>query len=133
MIGEDGALIGLAVAIGVFENDDARARRLARGRIVWIVQHLAHVDFAVFIERHLDGIEDQRLGGKKLDMEIVVDANPVQRFLGRQRRLVRMLARACDREKNQSNDGTNCKTGQPSGVGPVHYCERLSHGGVKVV
>ena len=54
MVGENGALVELAVAIGVLEQNNARPRLLALRRIVRIIQHLAHVDLAVFVEHHFD-------------------------------------------------------------------------------
>jgi len=59
--------------------------------------------------------------------------NAFQRFLGRERSLVGMLACAREKEKNGNDNGKNRETARPNKLGLVHYCVRLSHVGVKVV
>ena len=120
VIREDRPLVGLTVAVGVLEQHDARTRRLALRRIVRIVQHLAHVDLAVFVEHHFDGIENQRLAGEQLDVKIAVDMHALQRVFGRQRWRVRMLAGAGNEKKNRGEDRKNRATGQPKTPGLEH-------------
>ena len=58
------AVAAISVAVAVFEQNDARARWLARRRVVGIVDHLSHVDLAVLVEGHVRGIDHVRLAGE---------------------------------------------------------------------
>ena len=110
LIGEDDAAVDLAVAVGVFEQPDARARRLARRRIFRVVEHLGHVDSPVFVERHFDGVHHLRLGGEQLDVEVLAKMEAFQSILRRERRRALFLGASDESEKRQE-EGRFCEAG----------------------
>ena len=67
-VGEDGRLVGLAVAVGVFEDEDLVVRLLAR---LDLRVDLARRDPepALRVEVHLDRLGEQRVGGEEVDLE----------------------------------------------------------------
>ena len=69
-VGEDGGLVGLAVALGVFEDDDFVVGLLAR---LDLRIRLAARDPepAGGVEVHLNRLGQQRIGGEEIDLEAV--------------------------------------------------------------
>ena len=78
-------LIDAAVAVAVFKKPNARTRRLARGRIFRVVEHLSNVDLSILIEDHFDRAQHLRFADKELDSEIVAQTKALQSRLGGQR------------------------------------------------
>ena len=89
---EDRALVADAVAVGVFEDHDAVARRLALRRALRVLEALDHPDAALLVDGERDRVDDLRLAGEELDLELVGDLEPLDRFLRLQVRLAGRLA-----------------------------------------
>ena len=104
-VGENGRLVDLAVAIGVFKETNAAARLLALCGVEGVVQHFGNVDAAGFVEADFDGIDDMRLGGEEFRAE-PVDQNELGAGLGRFRRVgvVRAFAAAGQRKRQSGQD-----------------------------
>ena len=89
---EDGALVEPSVAVGVLEQADAAdalVEHQVGARLGLVPAHLDDVEPAVFVERHLDRIDDQRLVGDELEPESLLDAEGLERLVGLDRRDVR--------------------------------------------
>ena len=67
-VGEDGRLVGLAVAVGVFEDDDLVVGLLARLDLR-IDLAARDPEPALRVEVHLDRLGQQRVGGEQVDLE----------------------------------------------------------------
>jgi hypothetical protein len=80
LVGEDHAAIGLAVAVGVFEQPDdsrvplAAARRIELGRFPRkrVVAHFGDIHPAVFVEAGVDRTGNLRLRGEQLEAKSVL-------------------------------------------------------------
>ena len=69
---EDFDFVGVAVAIGVFEDEDAvavRAKILEVLQLAAVVDAFEHPDAAALVDIDVGGIFEQRLGGPELDFE----------------------------------------------------------------
>ena len=66
-LGEDGDLVDLAVAVGVFQDLDAVAARA--GGLARVFEALGDPDAAPLVERHRDRVDDVRLARDELDRE----------------------------------------------------------------
>ena len=93
---EDGALLEPSVAVGVLEQADAPdalvEHQVAAG-FGLIPAHLDDVETAVFVERHLNRIDHQRLVGDELQPEAFLDAEGLERLVGLDGRHVRNVLR----------------------------------------
>ena len=68
-LGEHRAPVGVAVAVGVFQElDFARTAQIER-----IAVHFHHVHPPVFVDFHRHGVGNQRLGGDEFDREPIGD------------------------------------------------------------
>ena len=81
LVGEDHAAIGLAVAVGIFQQpDDARvflpaARWIELGRLPGkgVIAHLGHIQAAVLVEAGVDRAGDLRLRGEQLEAKSMLE------------------------------------------------------------
>ncbi len=107
-VGEDGAPVDAAVAVGVFEQPDASGR----ADVERIAGHLDDEDAAVLVDVHGDGALDVGFGGDEFDAEAGLDAQHVER-------LFRGVGRAC---------GPGL-AGEGAGAGPEGKAQRAGSGG----
>ena len=91
-LGEDGPLVARAVAVGVFEDHDAVARHLALRRALRVLEALDDPDAALLVDGEGDRVDDLRLAGEELDLELVGDLELRDRLLRREVRLAGRLA-----------------------------------------
>ena len=69
-IGEDGELVGPAVAVGVLEDLDPVVARLAVQHQVRVIDRLDDPEPAALVEREGDRLDDVRLLRKQLELEL---------------------------------------------------------------
>ena len=70
VLGEDGELVGATVAVGVLEDLDPVVARVAVEHLVRVVHRFDHPQPAALVERHRDRLDDVRLAGEQLDLEL---------------------------------------------------------------
>ncbi len=88
--GEDGDLVGLAVAVGVFEDLDAVLARRRRSRRGYSRLSVIQTRPAL-VERHRHRVDDVRLGGDQLDREALRHGHLLDRLFRRERRAGRLV------------------------------------------
>ena len=89
LVCEEGELVGLAVAIGIFANLDIRLARLAfANETVGIITRLNHPSATALVPRHIDGFHDIRFGGEELQIEIRQHLRVTDAVLRGERRLI---------------------------------------------
>ena len=71
VLGEDGLLVGPAVAVGVLDDRDPVATLPLRLHLVGVVDRLGHVEPAEVVPGHGDRLADLRLGDEQLRLEPV--------------------------------------------------------------
>src|SRR5262249_23645138 len=85
LVGEDGAAVRLAVAVGIFEQHDAGAGGVAGRGVFGGVEPFGGLDTAVFVEDNFDRIDHQGFGSEQLDVEIFAEAEALQGGVGLER------------------------------------------------
>jgi hypothetical protein len=85
LVGEDDGAVISAIAMGVLEQADPRARRFAGRRILRIIQHLSHIGAAVFVKRDFDWVGDVRLGREQFDVKIFTQTEAGEGLVGCER------------------------------------------------
>ena len=80
-VGEIGALLEAAVAVGVLEHRDPPRRRLAFCRAGRIAAILGDEQSPALVEGHRHGTVDERLGGDQLDAQARGKLKRVERLL----------------------------------------------------
>ena len=95
---EDRARVDPAVAVGVFEDDDA----VLAGRLpVAVVERLGDEQSAAIVEAERDRLHDVRLGGDERDGEAVGNQHRSGRLLGGPRRR-RRFGGECHRRQREN-------------------------------
>ena len=91
-VGEDAALVEAAVAVDILQQADpadALVEHQVGARLGLIPAHFDDVEAPVFVERHLDRIDDHGLVGDELEAEPFLDAERVEHLVGLDGRDVR--------------------------------------------
>ena len=81
---------------------------------------LHHPEAAPFIEMEIQRLTNRRFARDDLHLQTVTDVEEAQRFFGRERRRIRMLAGAGNEKDNRGDDRKNRATGQPKKPGLEH-------------
>ena len=87
VVGEEGVLVGLAVAVGVLDDRDPVAAHPLRLHLVGVVDRLGDVEPAEVVPGHRDRLEDLRLGDEEFRLEPAGKGEVLLRLLGRERLL----------------------------------------------
>ncbi len=108
LIGERFGRFVKPIAVIVIEQPDPRARRFAGSGTVRVIRHLDHPQSSVFIEGHRYRVDHLRFRGDKLHLQIGVNDEMLEGFLGRKRphhlRHVVRRPRHCQREKTSQDE-----------------------------
>jgi hypothetical protein len=87
VLGEDGLLVGLAVAVGVLDDRDPVAPHAPGLHLVRVVDRLGDVEATEVVPGHRDRLADLRLGDEQLGLEPLGHREVLDRLLGRERLL----------------------------------------------
>ena len=87
-LGEHSELVGLTVAVGVLTNLDAVVALAAVLELVRVIDSLDHPEASALVPRHVDRVDDIRLGGEQLHAEADRHLRVLHAVLGRERELV---------------------------------------------
>ena len=119
VVGEQRAAIHPAVAIDVLEQPDARARFQLLIAVVAVA--FDDVQPPAFVEREIDRVGDQRLGGDQFDPQPRIEPKGLQRVLGRERTGLNLrlageaggMQPGTDGARRQQEDGERAATDTP--------------------
>ncbi len=132
-IGEDGDLVGAAVAVGVFKHLDAVAVLGAFLGGVGIVEELDDPEAAAIVPCHGDGIDDIWLGGEEPNLKTFGNAELfhrlVRRKVRRRRRVVWPGERGSGVHQRESERERELKHVLPSGGNAVLSLTYPRHAG----
>ena len=86
-VGEDGELVGLAVAVGVLANLDPVTPLAGFLQFVGVVHRLGDPQASSLVEGHADGLEDEGIGRPELCLKTLTQDDPLGGFGRGQRSL----------------------------------------------